>query len=85
MDRNLYDIFGPNEAIQSQIDLSYEFSHLATYGNDVPHTVVFVNDTSLLKIPVSRFQVGDYEEWKDQSVLSTREVARAAAELSIRR
>lgn len=85
MNSKISDLFGPNAAIQSQIDVTYEFSHVATYGNNVPHTVVFINDNGLLEVPVSRFELGDYDEWKDSSVLTSREVGRAAAELALRR
>jgi hypothetical protein len=86
MSRDLYRLFAPDPVIRSSLKPAYEFSHVATYGNDVPHTVVFQSDIADdLRIPVGRFEMGHYEEWKDPDVLSTREVSRAAGELALRR
>lgn len=74
-----------NPAFTDQISASYEFLHVATYGNNTPHTVVFINDNGFLKVPASKFEMGDYEEWKDTKTLPVREVARAASALSMLR
>lgn len=81
MSFDIQKIFGPNPAIQSAVSMAYEFSHVATYGDNKPHMVVFLNDNGVLKIPASHFMMGDYEEWLDPKVLPMREVARAASRM----
>ena len=76
-------MFAPDQAISSSIDMSYEFVRVATYGNNVPHTVVFMNDSGFLKVPVGDFRVGNYDEWKDTKVLPVFEVMKAAGALSL--
>lgn len=77
--------FAPNPAISSSIDMSYEFVRVATYGNNTPHTVIFMNDMGFLKVPVGDFETGNYDEWRDPTILPTREVMKAAGTLSLHR
>lgn len=81
MSTDLNKLFAPDPAIQSNIDISYEFSHIATYGDDTPRAVVFLNDNDLLEVPVHHFEMGAYDAWKNRSVLPTLQVSRAAAAL----
>lgn len=85
MKDKLRQLLEPNPAFSDSISTAYEFLRVATYGERVPHTVVFINDNGFLKIPVSKFEVGDYQEWMNPKVLPSREVGRAAAELSLYR
>jgi hypothetical protein len=71
----------PNPAFTGQISTAYEFSHVAAANGSTPRLVVFINDINKLSIPVSKFQWGEYEEWKNQNVLPSQEVGRAAAAL----
>lgn len=77
----VHTIFAPNPAIASSVDMTYEFVRVATYGDNTPHSVVFMNDNGFLSVPVGDFETGRFEEWKDKDVLPTREVCRAAAHL----
>lgn len=84
MSKHIYDFFDPTAAISAEFRPSYEFSHVARYGNDVPHSVIFMDELGdLLKVPVSRFEMGDYKEWQDSEILPSREVGRAAAALCL--
>lgn len=86
MSDKLMALLGLKGEITATFKPSYEFSHVASYYERVPHSVVFMNETGeYLKVPVDKFEMGDYEEWKDTEVLRPSEVLRAAGALLLAR
>lgn len=76
-------LLDPNLAVSGPVSAAYEFLHVSVDANHRPQKVVFMNDNGFLKVPVRKFQMAEYEEWKDCNVLPPREVDRAAAALCL--